>query len=121
MSLTSFFSTTCETRELHADAQLRTRYYRNNFNQAKEAVDRIAATLGLEVRDVNPAHGEIYLLGNGFDIIVTAIQVTPIETGIDLKINVFSFAGFGRPRKLALQWFAALDKQLKFKGVSLHP
>lgn len=121
MSVAAFFQTTCETRELHSDAQLRTRYYRNNFSQAKEAAEKIAAEERLEVRNVDALHGEIYLLGNGYDAIITAIQVTPIETGIDLKINWFGFIGLGRPKKVALKLYQSFDRLLKFKGVSLHP
>lgn len=121
MSLASFFQSACETRELHADAQLRTRYYRNSFQQAKDAVDRLAAEERLEVRNIDVVHGEIYLLGNGYDVIVTAIQVTPIETGIDLKVNWFGFVGMGRPKKIALRFYQGFDRLLKFKGVSLHP
>lgn len=121
MSVAAFFHTTCETRELHSDPQLRTRYYRNNFSQAKDAAEKLAAEERLEVRNVDAQHGEIYLLGNGYDIIVTATQVTPIETGIDLKVNWFGFVGLGRPKKVALKFFQGFDRLLKFKGVSLHP
>jgi hypothetical protein len=121
MSVAAFFHTTCETRELHSDAQLRTRYYRNSFSQAKDAIEKLAAEERLEVRNVDAHHGEIYLLGNGYDIIVTATQVTPIETGIDLKINWFGFVGLGRPKKVALKFYQGFDRLLKFKGVSLHP
>lgn len=121
MSLSSFFASTCETRELHLDAQLRTRYYRNSFKDVVAAFEQIAKTEQLDVRDVNHVHGEIYLLGNGFDCIVTVAQISPIESGIDLKINYFSFTGMGRPKKKAIELYKRLDALLKFKGVSLHP
>ncbi len=121
MGIMSFFATTCETRELHTDPDLRTRYYRNNFKQCLEALKQFAETNHLEVRNINTEHGEIYLLGNGFDIIVTIIQVTPVEAGIDLKINFFAFSGLGRPKKKAVEFYKYLDSKLNFKGMSLHP
>ena len=121
MSLASFFSSTCETRELHADAQLRTRYYRNSFKDVVTAFEKIAQEEQYDLRDVNQTHGEIYLLANGFDMIATVSQITPIESGIDFKINYFGFAGFGRPKAKAVALYKKLDSFLKFKGVSLHP
>lgn len=121
MSFTSYFIPTCETRELHADAQLRTHYYRNSFKQCLEALQEIQKTEDFEIRNVNEAHGEVYIISNGFDCILTMTQVTPVETGIDIKVNWFGVMGLGRPKKKALLLYKLFDKALKFKGVSLHP
>lgn len=121
MSITSFFLSTAETRELHSDSGQRTRYYRNSFKDCLKVVEKLANEYKMDVREVNNQHGEIYLIGNGFDAIITAIQLNPIETGIDIKINYFSFAGFGRPRKRIVEFYKYFDNNLKFKGVSLHP
>jgi len=121
MAISSFFRPSEETRELHSDAQLRTRYYRNSFKDCLSVIEKLASHLKLDVRDVNEKHGEIYLLGNGYDVIMTVIQVTPIESGVDMKINYFSFIGLGRPQKKVMEIYRYLDSQLKFKGVSLHP
>jgi hypothetical protein len=121
MSFSSFFRTTCETRELHSDVELRTRYYRNNFDQCLEALKKLATQTSMEIRDVNKTHGEVYLIGNGYDCIVTISQINPIEAGIDLKINFFSTFGFGRPQKRAIAIYKFLNSVLKFKGVALHP
>jgi hypothetical protein len=119
--MAGFFQTSCETRELHSDVQLRTRYYRNSFAQTKDAIEKAGKEMGFEIRGFNQAHGEIDIIGNGFEAIITALQITPIETGVDIKMNLFSFIGMGKPKKLTLQIYALLDKSLKFKGVSLHP
>ncbi|MBN2504780.1 MAG: hypothetical protein JXB20_05500 [Bacilli bacterium] len=121
MGIMSYFSTTCETRELHPDAQLRTRYYRNNFKQCLEGLKQYAEEEHLEIRNVNTDHGEVYMLGNGYDMIVTVTQVTPIEAGIDTKINLFALSGLGRPKKRVLGMYKFLNSTLNFKGVSLHP
>ena len=121
MSASSFFSNSCETREMHKEEGLRTRYYRNNFDQCLEALKKLANQEQMEIRDVNKTHGEVYMLGNGFDAIVTISQINPAEAGIDLKINFFSSIGWGKPQKKALAFYKFLDTALKFKGVSLHP
>jgi hypothetical protein len=121
MSISSFFATSCETRELHLDPELRTHYYRNSFRDVAAAFEMLAGKERFDVKSVDPIHGEIYLIGDGFDAIVTVAQINPIESGIDLKINYFSFTGLGRPKKKAIALFKTLDAHLKFKGVSLHP
>ncbi len=121
MSISSFFATTCETRELHRDAELRTRYYRNSFNQCLESLKKYAEQEHLEMRHVNPVHGELYLLGDGYDMILTVTQINPQESGVDIKVNFFSSIGMNKPKKKALQLYAYLDSALRFKGVSLHP
>lgn len=120
MAISNFFINTLETREMHRDGDLRTRYYRNNFDQCLEVVRTMAQKSALEVRDVNKTHGEIYLLGDGFDVIVTVSQINPIESGVDFKINYFSTFGWGRPKKRIMEFYKFLDAKLKFKGVSLH-
>ncbi len=121
MSFKSFFRNTCETKELHVDPELRTNYYRNNFNQAVDALKQIASEEHMEVKDVNKTHREIYILGDGFDAIVTVSEITPVEIGIDFKVNWFSGFGFHRPKKKVVIFYAKLKNILRFKGVSLHP
>lgn len=121
MGLADFFASTCETRELHRDAQLRTRYYRNRFEQCQTAIEKFAAAHKLQVADVNLVHREIYLVGSQYDCIVTVSQLSPIESGIDLKVNMAGSFGWGKPKKIAIALYKYLDSVLAFKGVSLHP
>ena len=114
--MANFFQTTCETRELHSDSALRTRVYRNSFLQAKSAIEEVGKVVGFEVRGFDANYGEIDCIGNGFEMIITALQSTPIETYINIKCNVFSFIGFGRPKKICLRIYQELDKRLKNKG-----
>lgn len=121
MSIGSFFSPTCETRELHRDPELRTRYYRNSFTQVVEGLKTMAQKNAMEVKNVDETHKEIYMLGNGFDVIVTVSQITPIEAGIDFKFNLFTGFGLNRPKKRVVQFYNDLKSILNFKGISLHP
>ncbi len=121
MSVKSFFRNTCETKELHIDPELRTNYYRNNFAQVLDALKQVSEEENLEIRDVNKVHREIYMLGNGFDVIVTISEITPVEIGVDFKVNWFTGFGFHRPKKKVVMFYAKLKNLLRFKGVSLHP
>lgn len=121
MSLKTFFANTIETRELHRDPQLRTNYYRNNFTQVLEALKTIAAEDHMEIKNIDKVHKEIYMLGSGYDIIVILSEITPVEIGIDFKVNWFTGFGYNRPKKKVLFYYAKLKELLRFKGVSLHP
>ena len=121
MSIKSFFTNSIETREMHRDPELRTNYYRNNFNQVLEALNTIAQEEHVEVRNVDKIHKEIYMLGDGFDMIVTLTEITPVEIGIDFKVNWFTGFGFNRPKKKVLLFYSKLKQILRFKGISLHP
>lgn len=121
MSLSSYFSPQCETRELHSDTALRTRYYRNKFKEVVEGLYKLAEMNDMEVREVNEIHKEIHLLGKNHDCIVTVTQTTPIEAGIDFKINFFTAMGLNRPRKKVIKFYQDLKTILNYKGVSLHP
>ncbi len=121
MSIRGFFSPSCETRELHVDSELRTHYYRNNFKQVVEGLKKLAERNNMALKDVNEIHKEVYLIGNGFDSIVTVSQITPIEAGVDIKLNFFSAMGFGRPKKKVVKFYKELGEILNFKGISLHP
>jgi len=117
----SIFQTSIETRELHKKVALRTHYYRNSFDQVKKALDTIVEEDNMQVQDVNRKFGDIYLLGDGYEVIVSAIQLTPNETSIDFKINYFVTIGWNRPEKKAVHLYARLDQLLHFKGTVLHP
>ncbi len=121
MSIKTFFSTTCETRELHTIPQLRSNYYRNKLNDVVNALKDMAKAEKLDVRNYDEAHKEMYLVGNGFDVIVTITVITPIECSVDFKVNYFSFIGLNRPIKKVTSFYNYLKQKLNFKGVSLHP
>lgn len=121
MSFKTFFANTCETRELHRDPELRTNYYRNNFSQVLEALEKLAEQEHLEIKNVDKIHKEIYMLGDGYDIIVTLAEINPVEIGIDFKLNWFTGFGYNRPKKKIVKFYAKLKELLRFKGISLHP
>lgn len=121
MGAGSFLSNIAETKELHKDGPLRSRYYKTNYKKAKAAVLKYAETLKVEVRHEDDAHKELFLQGGRFHIIFSFVQVTPIETSIDIKVEQYGLMGMNRPRKHILNCYNYLDKQLDLKGVSLHP
>lgn len=115
-----FFATTVETREVHKREDLRTRYYRNNFTQVEKALRGICDADGMQMQQVNKRYGDIYMIADGYEIFATVLQITPIETAVDLKVNYFATLGLNRPEKKVKHIYAELDKALSFKGTMLH-
>ena len=121
MGLFDFVKTAAETAELHSNGALRTRYYKTGYRQVKEKILQYAALHKITVRNVNDTHGEIYLQTNSYHVMVSIIQVNPLETAVDLKSNTYGVLGFNKPIKLVLSIYEYLNEVLEFKGVSLHP
>ncbi len=121
MGFFSFLNNTAETKELHSDAELRSRYYKTNYPKAKAVVLEHVNDLKASVRNIDDEHKELFIQGDRYHIIVSLVQVNPIETSIDFKVEVYGLAGFGRPKKKIVEFYQYLDQNLSFKGVGLHP
>jgi len=61
-------------------------YYRNTYDQVKAAVYAAAKTIGMEVKNHNDNHKEFLLKHGGVEIIVTAFNITILETAVDLVV-----------------------------------
>ena len=121
MAIESFLSNTCETKDLHPDHELRTRYYCNTFAEGLQAVRELAQAKKVEIQVINEIHKEIHIVGNGFDGIITFFISGPNEMALDMKINWFGIIGWGKPRKVVIAFYRFFDTALQFIGVSLHP
>lgn len=122
MSLSSYLANASETRELHSVVKLRSRYYKTNYQKCKEQVLAYVKTLGgAMVEHVDDDHKELFVQGKKFHIIFSFVQVNPIETSIDIKVEQYGLMGMHRPRKRIIEAYEFLDQRLPFKGVSLHP
>jgi hypothetical protein len=121
MGFLSFFQTIAESKELHTDPQLRSRYYKTNYRKVKAVILEYAEQQGLQVRNIDDDHRELFLQGPRYHVIASIVQVNPYETSADFKVEVYGLAGFGRPKKLIREFYQHLDQHLMFKGVGLHP
>lgn len=117
----TFFKTTAETKELHAVGALRSRYYKTNYKTAKEAILEYAQSQKLETKHIDDEHKEIYLQGTRYHIMVSVVQINPIETSIDFKVQHYGLIGMNRPMQRIEAFYKFLDTKLPFKGVGLHP
>lgn len=115
-----FFTNSVETREMHKNEKLRTRYYRNNIKQIKGALEKICSEEDMQLQQFDEKWGDIYICAYSFEVFVSVSQISPIESGVDLKVNYFSTFGFNRPEKKVIHLYERLDKMLTFKGTMLH-
>lgn len=121
MGFFSFIGNTAETSELNTDVELRSRYYKTNYSKTKAVIIEYANDNKITVKHVDDQHKEVLLQGDRFHIIVSMVQVTPIETSVDLKVEQYSLLGLNRPKKRILALYEHLNQSLSLKGVSLHP
>ena len=121
MGFLDFFSNNTETSELHAIQDLRTRYYKTNFKKVKQEIEAHCDKQGIVLKHVDEVHGEMFLQTAKYHMIVSIVQVTPLETAVDMKVQTYKIAGMNEPKKRIIEMYAFLDTKLPFKGTSLHP
>ncbi len=121
MSAMSFLSNIAETQELHSIKELRSRYYKTNYRKAKAVITEYANKINVKVKKIDDVYKEIFIQGSNYHIIVSIVQVSPIETCIDLKVEQYGLVGLNRPFKKIVEFYAYLNKELDFKGIGLHP
>jgi len=120
MALKDFFANDFETRDNHEMSELRTHYYRARYEDAKDAVIRVAKSKQMHVRSVDDAHKEVYLQASNHHLILVLVNPNPAETAIDMKVTTYQVIGMKRGIKIIMEFYKELDKQLTFKGVGLY-
>ena len=105
-----------ETTDSAADLSLVTHYYRNNFNQVKEALMQSAKELDYKVTYENDERKEFVFKNSDSEVIITVITINPIETTVDFTVNTSGIFSFGKGRKLIQDLYQSLDKRLKLKN-----
>jgi len=120
MSVSSYFATIAETSDKHFNENCKTRYYRTKYTKIKESLELYAKENGYEITKENDDFKEIFLQKPSHHIIATAVQFNPLETGVDLKVQVYKIIGKNMPFKTISKVYSYLDKHHQFKGVGLH-
>ena len=121
MGLKTFLTNNAETRELHTDPDLRSRYYRTTFRKTKDIIEQYCNDRGIVIVNVDEVHGEMFLQTSKHHMIASIIQVNPLETAVDLKVQTYQLIGRNMPKAKIIQMYEHLNENLTFKGVGLHP
>lgn len=122
-SITGRYEKFSGTSENNRDEQLKTRYYKTNFNQMFQTVeDLLKADPSIKITSVSIEHGEISAeLKRKLPAFLTATVITtkPFETAVDLHISTekFSLAGINPSLKQELvKIYEELDSAHTFIG-----
>ncbi|MBT2692848.1 hypothetical protein [Bacillus sp. ISL-55] len=122
-SITGRYEKFSGTSENNRDEQLKTRYYKTNFNQMFQTVeDLLKADPLFKITSVSKEHGEISAeLKGKMSAFLTATVITtkPFETAVDLHISTekFSLAGINPTLKQELvKIYEKLDSTHPFIG-----
>ncbi|MCT8137412.1 DUF1499 domain-containing protein [Anaerobacillus sp. CMMVII] len=120
-----FISTHTETRELHSDETLKTRYYKAMKDKAfNEVLTLFQQTPHFEVRDHSVERGEIIVNGGTkkkFFLVATVIMVSPNRTAVDFAVSTETALpmDFGYSAKVIKDTYEKLDKRLEYVGSGL--
>ena len=116
MGIFDSFKKHYETTDSAVDPILVTHYYRNNFNQVKEALMQSAKELDYKVTYENDERKEFVFKHSDSEVIITVININPIETAVDFTVNTSGVFSFGKGKKLIQELYQNLDKRLKVKN-----
>ena len=119
MGLKDTFKTHYETSDREMDVDLQTRYYKNNYQQCKEAVVQTLKKASYTVRFEDDARQELMLNTKGVELIVSMVRISPIETAVDFTVNTQGLISFGKGKKVIASVYKELDQVLTLKGIAL--
>jgi hypothetical protein len=126
-ALTGRYQKFSGTSENHRDQQLRTRYYKANFNQIfQTAEELLRKEPSCRITSVSKEHGEISAeLNRGIPVFLTVTVVTtkPFETAVDMHISTekFSLTGVnGQLKKELVHFYQRLDKSHTYIGSGIY-
>jgi len=105
-----------ETGDGVTDPLLMTHYYRNNFKQVKAALVETTKELKFNMTYENDERKEFVLKRGDSEVIVTVVNITPIETTVDFTVNTFGVLSFGKGRTIIQSLYKDLDKRLMLKS-----
>ncbi len=120
MGLMDIISNFAETNEKHSKEKLKTRYYRTSYKKIKDSVISYADERSLIINSIDDKHGEIFLQTTKYHIITSIVQISSIETAVDVKVQTYKIFGLNKPQSIIENLYSFLDKKLEFKGVGLH-
>ncbi len=120
MGFKDLFNNDYETSDNSPIEELRTRYYRNRYEESVEAVKKMIESEKGTIKAENETYMEIYFETVNYTCTATVIGIRPMETAIDLKVTTYKLIPNGKGKKIIQRLYKYLDGELSFKGVSLY-
>lgn len=121
MGFFDIFSNNAETKEQHNVIELRSRYYKSSYKKIKAEIEGYCAKENIKIKHIDDNHNEIFIQTNKYHMIISIVQLNPLESSVDIKVQTYRILGMNMPKKLIYNMYAVLNSKLTFKGTNLHP
>ena len=105
-----------ETRDTHKNESLRTRYYAASPNAILKWLEGTIQSEGQAVRRIDTNRGELSFYGEGWDGLVTVIQVDGGRTAVDFTMNREQRLGVDLAR-IVQRYYDALQQQFPLRAI----
>lgn len=120
MGLKDLFNNNYETSEDNVLEELKTRYYRNRYEDVIDVIRRMIKDEKGIIKAEIENFLEIYFETVDYSCTATIVGVRPSETAVDFKITTYKVLPNGKGKKIITRLYKYLDNNLTFKGVSLY-
>lgn len=120
MGFKDIFNNNYETTEDALTDELKTRYYRNRYEEVVDVVKEMIKEEGGTIKAEIKEYQEIYFETVDYSCTVTIVGVRPSETAVDFKITTYKVFANGKGKKIIISLYKYLDSKLSFKGLSLY-
>ncbi|WP_214824681.1 hypothetical protein [Exiguobacterium algae] len=105
-----------ETKDTHKNESLRTRYYAASPNAILKWLEGTIQSEGQAVRRIDTNRGELSFYGEGWDGLVTVIQVDGGRTAVDFTLNREQRLGVDLAR-IVQRYYDALQQQFPLRAI----
>lgn len=119
MGFKDLFNNDYETSENNVVETLRTRYYRNKYDDVIDVIRNMIKEEKGEIKAEIENYLEIYFETIDYSCTATIVGVRPTETAVDFKVTTYKLLPNGKGKKIIEKLYKYLDNNLSFKGVSL--
>ncbi|WP_215142485.1 hypothetical protein [Exiguobacterium qingdaonense] len=116
MGLFDKLQTHIETKDTHKNESLQTRYYSASPNAILKWLENQIQANGQTVRRIDANRGELSFIGDGWDGLITIVQVDGGRTAVDFTLNREQRIGTDLAR-IVSHYYDALTNQFPLRAI----
>ncbi|MDA5559356.1 hypothetical protein PJK55_01310 [Exiguobacterium sp. MMG028] len=116
MGLLDKLQTHIETKDTHKNELLRTRYYAASPNAILQWLESQIQANGQTVRRIDANRGELSFIGDGWDGLITIVQVDGGRTAVDFTLNREQRLGTDLGQ-IITHYYEALTQQFPLRAI----
>jgi hypothetical protein len=120
MGVLDRIKTTYETKENHPLKAFQTHYFKANLKTIQELISTLVKQKGWRVETQNERFNELFIRGKKHHIIITMFKISPQETAVDIKVQVYQLLGMNQPQKLIRTVYDTIALKAPLKGTGLN-